>query len=312
VRAPRRKGAHIRAGGLARLQVIGAAALFSTGGAAIKGTDFTGVRGAMEVAAWRSGVAAAIVALVLPSARRAWTWRTWAVGAAYAATVVLFVMANKQTTSANAIFLQSAAPLYVLLAGLFLLRERARLADVGVMVVLLAGLALCVTGTGGAEDTAPDPALGNAFALASGVTWAATLLGLRWLARGGAANGAGAAVIVGNLLAFAVSVPFALPPSGDGQDWALILYLGAVQIALAYLLLTAAVRAVAAFEVSLLLLVEPALNPVWSWAFLGETPGAVTIAGGVLILGATAVKVWADARRGTETAVEEAARAAPP
>jgi drug/metabolite transporter (DMT)-like permease len=292
--------------------VIGAAALFSTGGAAIKGTDFSGVRGAMEVAAWRSGVAAAIVALVLPSARRGWTWRTWAVGAAYAATVVLFVLANKQTTSANAIFLQSAAPLYVLLAGLFLLHERARLADVGVMVVLLTGLVLCVAGTGGAEETAPNPALGNAFALLSGVAWAATLLGLRWVARGGTSEGAGAAVIVGNLLAFAVSVPFALPPSGGGQDWALILYLGAVQIALAYLLLTAAVRTVAAFEVSLLLLVEPALNPVWSWLFLGETPGPVTIAGGVLILGATAVKVWADSRRGTETAVEEAARAAPP
>ena len=292
--------------------MIGAAALFSTGGAAIKGTDFSGVRGALEVAAWRSGVAAAVVALVMPSARRGWTWRTWAVGAAYAATVVLFVLANKQTTSANAIFLQSAAPLYVLLAGVFLLHERARLADVGVMVVLLAGLALCVTGTGGAVDTAPDPALGNMFALASGVTWAATLLGLRWLARGGASNGAGAAVIVGNLLAFAVAAPFALPPSGDGKDWALILYLGIAQIAIAYLLLTAAVRVVAAFEVSLLLLVEPALNPVWSWVFLDETPGAVTIAGGVLILGATAVKVWADARRGTETAVEEAARAAPP
>jgi drug/metabolite transporter (DMT)-like permease len=305
-------GAHIGAGGLARLQVIGAAALFSTGGAAIKGTDFSGVRGALEVAAWRSGVAAAVVALVMPSARRGWTWRTWAVGAAYAATVVLFVLANKQTTSANAIFLQSAAPLYVLLAGIFLLHERARRADVGVMVVLLAGLALCVTGTGGAEDTAPDPALGNVFGLASGVTWAATLLGLRWLARGGQSNGAGAAVIAGNLVAFAACLPFALPPSGDGRDWALVLYLGVVQIALAYLMLTAAVRTVAAFEVSLLLLVEPALNPVWSWLFLGETPGPVTIAGGVLILGATAVKVWADARRGAETAVEEAARAAPP
>jgi DME family drug/metabolite transporter len=292
--------------------VIGAAALFSTGGAAIKGTDFSGVRGALEVAAWRSGVAAVVVALVLPSARRGWTWRTWAVGAAYAATVVLFVLANKQTTSANAIFLQSAAPLYVLLAGVFLLHERARPADVGVMAVLLAGLALCVTGTGGAGETAPDPALGNAFALASGVTWAATLLGLRWLARGGQSNGAAAAVIAGNLLAFLGCVPFALPPSGDGRDWALLIYLGVAQIGLAYLLLTAAVRTVAAFEVSLLLLVEPALNPVWSWLFLGETPGPVTIAGGVLILGATAVKVWADARRGTETAVEEAARAAPP
>ena len=49
-------------------------------------------------------------------------------------------------------------------------------------------------------------------------------------------------MIVGNLLAFACAVPFALPPSGDGTDWALILYLGIVQIAIAYLLLTAAVR----------------------------------------------------------------------
>ena len=292
--------------------MIGAAALFSTGGAAIKGTDFSGVRGALEVAAWRSGIAAAVVALVMPSARRGWTWRTWAVGAAYAATVVLFVLANKQTTSANAIFLQSAAPLYVLLAGVFLLHERARLAEVGVMVVLLAGLALCVTGTGAAAETAPDPALGNIFALASGVTWAATLLGLRWLARGGQSNGAGAAVIAGNLVAFAACVPFALPPSGDGRDWALLIYLGVVQIALAYLMLTAAVRTVAAFEVSLLLLVEPALNPVWSWLFLGETPGAVTIAGGVLILGAAPVRVWAEGRAAPPRGVEGAPRAAPP
>ena len=78
-------------------------------------------------------------------------------GAAYAATVVLFVLANKQTTSADTIFLQSGAPLYVLLAGIFLLHERVRLADVGVMVLLLAGLTLCVAGTGGPAETAAQP-----------------------------------------------------------------------------------------------------------------------------------------------------------
>ena len=292
--------------------MIGAAVLFSTGGAAIKGTSFTGVRGGLEVAAWRSGIAALVVSLLMPASRRGWTRRTWAVGAAYAATVVLFVLANKQTTSADTIFLQSGAPLYVLLAGIVLLHERVRLADVGVMVLLLAGLALCVTGTGGAVETAPNPALGNAFAIASGVTWAATLLGLRWLARDGESSHAGAAVIAGNLLAFAGCVPFALPPSGDGQDWLLLIYLGVAQIGIAYLLLTAAVRSVSAFEVSLLLIVEPALNPVWTWLTLGEEPSAGTIAGGVLILGATAFKVWTDARRGAPTALEEAARAAPP
>jgi drug/metabolite transporter, DME family len=57
------------------------------------------------------------------------------------------------------------------------------------------------------------------------------------------------------------------------------------------------VRYVSAFEVSLLLLVEPALNPVWSWLVHGEVPGGLAIVGGVLILGATAAKVWLDWRR---------------
>ena len=293
--------------------MIGAAVLFSTGGAAIKGTGFTGVRGGLELAAWRSGVAALAVALMLPASRRGWTRRTWIVGATYAATVILFVLANKQTTAANTIFLQSAAPLYVLLAGLFLLHERARPADIGVMIVLLAGLALCVIGSGGAVETAPNPALGNAFAIASGVAWAGTLLGLRWLARDGDSSDAAAAVVAGNLLAFLVCLPAALPATGDGGDWLLILYLGVVQIGVAYLLLTAAVRRVSAFEVSLLLIVEPALNPIWAWLTLGEDPGGLAILGGALILGATAVKVTSDARRGGEpTAVEAAARAAPP
>jgi drug/metabolite transporter (DMT)-like permease len=296
---------------LARLQVIGAAVVFSTGGAAIKGTGFAGIRGGLELASLRSGVAAAAMAAVLPGSRRNWSRRTWLVGAAYAATVILFVLANKQTTAANAIFLQSTAPLYVLLAGVLLLHERVRGADVVVMLVLVSGLAMIAFGPQEAVATAPRPWLGDVLALVSGVTWAATLLGLRWIGReeGGIDAAAGAAV-AGNLIAFAVCLPWALPPSGDGQDWLLILYLGVVQIGLAYLLLVAAVRHVPAFEVSLLLLVEPALNPVWAWIVHDEVPGALAIAGGVLILGATAAKVWLDWRRAPAPAAS--LRAPPP
>ena len=103
--------------------------------------------------------------------------------------------------------------------------------------------------------------------------------------------------MAGNLIAFVVCLPWALPLSRRRPGLGLIVYLGVVQIGLAYLLLAAAVRHVPAFEVSLLLLVEPALNPVWSWLVHGETPSGVAIAGGVLILGATAAKVWLDWRR---------------
>ena len=123
----------------ARLQVIGAAAPLLDRRRGHQGTSFAGIRGGLEVASLRSGVAAAAIAAVLPGARRGWTRRTWLVGTAYAVTVILFVLANKQTTAANAIFLQSTAPLYVLLAGLLLLHERVRGADVVVMLVIVSG-----------------------------------------------------------------------------------------------------------------------------------------------------------------------------
>src|SRR3989442_11806346 len=98
---------------VARLRVIAAALLFSIGGAGIKACALT----SWQVAGFRSGIAALVLFLLLPDSRRGWTRRTALVGASYAATMILFVLANKLTTSANTIFLQSTAPLYILLLG---------------------------------------------------------------------------------------------------------------------------------------------------------------------------------------------------
>ena len=50
-----------------------------------------------------------------------------------------------------------------------------------------------------------------------------------------------------------------------------------------------------ALEVSVLLLVEPALNPIWTWLVHGEVPGTPAIAGGALVLGATVARaLWPD------------------
>ena len=72
------------------------------------------------------GIAALTLLVCLPAARRGWSWRAAVVGAAYAATLVLFVLANRLTTAANTIFLQSTAPLYLLLLGPWLLHEPVR------------------------------------------------------------------------------------------------------------------------------------------------------------------------------------------
>lgn len=283
-----------------RLQLLGAAALFSTGGAAVKATALTG----WQVASFRSGIAALAIILLVPAARRGWSWRVLLVGIAYAATMILFVTANKLTTAANTIFLQASAPLYVLLLGPLLLREPIRRDDVMFMAVIGLGLALFFVGVETPVVTAPDPARGNLLALLSGAFWALTIMGLRWLesrpgtARDGDGGGSAVATVAaGNAIAFVIALPMALPVSMAGAgDWLVVGYLGVFQIGLAYLLLTRAIRHVPALEASVLLLAEPALNPIWAWMVHGESPSAWSLAGGSLILGATLVRTWVGVR----------------
>ena len=91
--------------------------------------------------------------------------------------------------------------------------------------------------------------------------------------------------------------PFAWPlPAASIVEWSTIVYLGVCQIGLAYVFLTAAIRVLPALEVSLLLLIEPVLNPIWTWMIRGERPGAYTIIGGAIIVVATAIKSVYNAR----------------
>lgn len=264
-----------------RLLLLAAAFLFSTGGAAIKATTLT----SWQVACFRSAVAAAALLALVPAAHRGWTRRAMLAALPYAATVVLFVLANKLTTAANAIFLQSTAPLYLLLLGPWLLKERVRRADLALAGVLAAGMALFFIGTERAAATAPDPVTGNLIAAASGAAWALTIAGLRW------SGGSMSTVAAGSLIAVAITLPMALPvASATPGDWAAIVYLGVFQVGLAYACLTRALRRVPAFEAGALLLVEPALNPVWAYAVHGEQPSVWAVAGGALILAAAIIK----------------------
>ncbi len=277
-----------------RLLLVAAAVLFSTGGAAIKAASLT----AWQVASFRSGIAAVTIALLVPSSRRGWRGGTVLVAIAYASTLILFVLANRLTTSANAIYLQSAAPLYLLVIAPFMLHEHIRRSDIVFAAAVAVGLCLFFVARERSVITAPDPFTGNVLAVISGVTWAFLVAGLRWLGRGAKdASAASATVVVGNVLAFVVALPLALPvvriTIGDAL---VLLYLGVFQIGVAYWCLTRGLANVPAFEASVLLMIEPALNPVWAWMVHSERPAALAIAGGSTILAATLVNTWQKSR----------------
>jgi drug/metabolite transporter (DMT)-like permease len=200
--------------------------------------------------------------------------------------MVLYVSANKLTTAANTIFLQSTAPMYVLLLGPWFLRERVRRSDLLFTLSLVVGLALFFVGIEPPQVTAPSPFWGNILGAVAGLMWALTLVGLRWLGRrGGESRPAEASVVAGNLIACVVCLPMIFPLAATRTlDWALVSYLGVFQIGVAYILLTRGVRHVPALETSLLILLEPVLNSVWAWLVHGEQPGPWSLAGCAIIL----------------------------
>jgi DME family drug/metabolite transporter len=282
------------------MMVLAAALLFSTGGAAVKMTALTGP----QVACTRAGIAAVALLFFLPSARRGLSWRSLLVGCAYAATTVSFALANKLTTAANAVFLQSAAPLYILILSPLLLREPIRRRHLLFMAALAIGMWMIVGGGQTQSATAPQPVQGNLLAILTGVCWALTVIGLRWLGRdrpnGESATEAAAAVVAGNLIACLATLTAALPIlNATAVDWLAVTFLGIFQIAVAYVFLVHGVRTVGAIEASLLILLEPVLSPVWAWVVHGERPADLALLGGAVIVTATAVyTVWDERSKG--------------
>ncbi len=279
-----------------RLQIMLAALLMSTSGAAIKTcSSFS----SWQVACLRAGIAATVLLLVVPGVRRSFNIRTVSVGCAYAGASVLFVLATKLTTAANAIFLQSTSPITIVLLSIWLLKEPLRRRDALFMGALAVGLSLFFLGSYQPTSSAPDPARGNLFALVSGLFWALTVIGLRWLAHTGknTGNTASAAVTFGCIIASAITLPMALPVhQSHVSDWLTVMYLGTFGVALVFILLSRAMKQVTAIETGLLLLLEPALNPLWAWILQGENPGLPALAGGTIILTATAVHTCWPAR----------------
>jgi len=267
----------------ARLALALAAILFSTGGAAIKAVALN----AWQTAGLRSLIAASILFILLPEARRGWTWRIVPTAAAYAACLMLFVHANKMTTSANAIFLQATAPAWLLLIGPLMLKEPVRRRDLLYSALLAVGMGLFFAGVPVGQQTAPKPFLGNVFAALSGLAWALTIAGIRMQARGQDSTGSLATVVLGNTLTAAAALPMAFPVAATAADLSIILYLGVFQVGLAYIFLTRGMKHVQAFESSAILLLEPVLNPVWTWIVHGERTGSFALVGAAVIIAAT-------------------------
>jgi drug/metabolite transporter (DMT)-like permease len=268
---PRRKGI---------LLIVAAALLWSTGGIGIKAIADS----ALKVTFYRSLFAA--VALMLFLGRGVWARRQWKSTTAfiiaiisYGACLTSFVIATKWTTAANAIFLQYAGVVWVLLFSPLVVREPMRTRDAVAITVAFAGMALFFVGRFEAHGMA-----GNAMALLSSVFFASLILVLRREQRA-----AQAAVTWGNVVCALAVLPFvAHDLSLTPRSFAVLAFLGIFQIAIAYVLFVRGLAFVTATQASLTGMLEPVSNPIWVFLFLGEKPSVFAIAGALVVLAAIA------------------------
>ena len=272
------------------LLVLAAAIIWSTGGLFIKWTTLSG----LELSFGRSLLAAITVALFTRREGFGLNRITLIASVLYAALLLLFVLATKETTAANAIFLQYTAPLYVLVLEPIFYKEKFRQRDLITVIFCVIGMSLFFVG-----KLRPQDVTGNLLALASGVCFACYFLLLRH-SSARAVNRA-SSVIYGNLLVVLVAAPAGLQAlSGITLHNALSVgYLGIVQIGIAYTLFTLGMaRGIRSLDAGIVGYIEPVLNPVWVFLVIGERPSQWALIGGVIIVGAVVVHTTLKAKEG--------------
>ena len=262
---------------------------FSTSGLLIKLSSWD----ALALNGARSLIAAAVIWIYLR--RPNFTWSRTQVGGAflYALMVITFVQATKWTTAANAVFLQFTSPLWVALFGIWLLGERPKRINWLTMIAVALGMLLFF-----GDDLTRTGYWGNLLAIFSGICMALMLIALRAQKDGSPTE----TILLGNLFAAAIGLPFIL--WGDQpinvREISIILFMGIFQLGLPFIVVTLAIKQLRAMETILIQTLEPILNPIWVYLFIGERPSPSALLGAAIVTAAVTINAIAAGRRPEE------------
>jgi drug/metabolite transporter, DME family len=201
---------------------------------------------------------------------------------AYTAAISAFVSANKITTAANAIALQYTAPIFVFVIVHVLFGEK--ITGLSWISLVLGMLGIAVIGVGSAGQ--PDAA-GVMIALLSGLLFSIYMVSLRFLKE----FNPGTLTFLNNMVCCLILLPWVgseLTLSLK-EGW-IVAVMGVVQLGIPYWLFSKGLERISVQEASLIVLIEPVLNPIWVALIVGELPSGATLVGGLFIVGSLAFR----------------------
>lgn len=260
------------------LAVLLAALLWSTGGLFIKLVTYNPV----QISFFRCFFALLVFLAVFRKKAIIANKFTFVNSLFYSATLFLFVLANKTTTAANAIFLQYTAPIYVLILEPLINKTPFRRINVITVIISFLGMILFFLG-----ELSPGRIEGNIYALLSGISFAAFLLGMRK----NKSEFHFSSIFYGNVILAVICLPsiFEIQNYTFSNLW-MLAFLGIFQIGIAYAIFTFGLKRVYAIEASLISMIEPVLNPVWVFLGYGEVPSIFAIIGGIIVISVIALR----------------------
>ena len=211
-------------------------------------------------------------------------------------TYLCFTVANKLTTSANAIVLQFTSPIFIIIYSAVFFGRVPRKQDVAVVLATLFGISLFFF-----DQLKPGYLLGNFVAIAAGMFMAGMYVAVGEIEEEERFSG----ILNGQALTFLAGFPVFLatkPPITPTAVTALLI-LGVFQLGLSYVLYVKASKYCPPLACCLLGAVEPLLNPVWVFLFNGERPGVFALLGAAVVI--TSITVWSIWGQEREAAQEE-------
>ena len=194
----------------------------------------------------------------------------------YALTVILFVLANKMTSSANAILLQYTGPIWVALFSGLILKERVKTIDWIAIFAVIIGMSLFFM-----DELTISGMNGNIIAICSGFAFAGLAITLRMQKDDSPFE----SILLGNILTGVFGfywIMESMPLSNESIIG--LLLLGILQLGIPYILYAKAIQYVTALESILIPVLEPLMNPLWVFLVAGEIPGNGAFIGGTIVL----------------------------
>ena len=200
-------------------------------------------------------------------------------GIGLSASCLFFVVANKLTTAANAIVLQYAAPVFILIISAVFLKQKLHRKEVITVSITMVGIILFFF-----DQLSPGSILGNIFGILAGLFLAFMLVMVGLGGMNDSIRMTG--ILLAHLMTTVIGIPAGLfgTSAATSTEILYIVILGVFQLGIPYLLFAIATRDCPPLAASLIAMLEPLLNPVWVAIFVGEMPGLCALIGAAIII----------------------------